>query len=293
MTFKEILELGAETLKEAGIEEYKSDAMLLLEYVFDIDRAKYFLLCFDEADDVKVKEYKEAIAKRSNRIPLQHITGIQNFMGYDFIVSKDVLIPRLDTEVVTETAINAMKSVNSPEILDICTGSGCIAIALTKLVEGAKVTAVDISKAALCIAEENNKKHDAGVTFIESDIFENVPTDSKFDLIISNPPYIKTEVIEGLMSEVKDFEPMLALDGSEDGLKFYRIISKEASNYLKAGGVIVYEIGYDQGDDVAHLLTENGFKDVEVRKDLAGLDRVVIGRWMPYIITGKDCYGNV
>lgn len=278
MTFKEILEYGVEKLEEAGIEEAKVDAMLLLEYVCDISRTKYLMYAGNQADEDMCTGYKAAIEKRSERIPLQYITGSQDFMGFQFKVDENVLIPRYDTEVVVEEAIKAIKGVENPQILDVCTGSGCIAISLSKLVKGAKVRALDISEGALKVAKENNIDLEASVDFIQSDLFENISSDEKYDLIISNPPYIKTEVIKGLMAEVKNFEPMLALDGAEDGLKFYKKISEEAPGYLKAGGILVYEIGCDQAEEVSELLRQNGFTEIIVKKDLAGLNRAVVAR---------------
>ncbi len=280
MTVKEILDKSIKKLALSDIDEAKVDAMLLMEYVFGINKTKYFMSMNDEADAEKSKVYEALIEKRCRHIPLQYLIGTQDFMGFEFKVNENVLIPRYDTEVVADEAMKAIKSVDNPKILDVCTGSGCIAIALSKLIRDSKVKAIDISKEALNVAQENNSNLGASVEFTESDLFEKLSENEKYDLIISNPPYIKTQVIKGLMSEVKNFEPMLALDGDEDGLKFYRRISNEAPKYMKNGGVLVYEIGHDQAEEVSELLKENGFKDIVVKKDLAGLDRAVIAKYV-------------
>ncbi len=280
MTIKETLEYGINTLNKAGIDEAKVDAMLLLEYIFEINRAKYLMCQTEEACNEKILLYKEVIEKRSLRIPLQYITGTQDFMGYTFKVNENVLIPRYDTEVVVYEAVKSLKGIENPKILDVCTGSGCIAISLAKLIDKATVKALDISTEALSVARENNETLDGGVEFVESDLFDNIDSEYKYDLIISNPPYIRTEVINELMTEVKSHEPLLALDGDEDGLKFYRKISEKAPEYLNKGAMLVYEIGHDQAEDVTYILSQNGFHDIVVKKDLAGLDRVVLARWL-------------
>ena len=195
-------------------------------------------------------------------------------MGLDFKVNEDVLIPRQDTELLVENAITYIKSVKGDvDVLDMCTGSGCIAISIDRLCENAKVTAVDFSGKALVVAKENNALNKANVTFFQSDLFENV--EKQYDVIVSNPPYIKTEEIESLMDEVRIHEPMMALDGDCDGLKFYKKIAKEGRQYLRSNGIIFFEIGYDQGQTVPAILEENGYKDIKVYKDLSGNDRVV------------------
>ena len=195
-------------------------------------------------------------------------------MGLDFKVNEDVLIPRQDTELLVENAITYIKSVKgNVDVLDMCTGSGCIAISIVRLCENAKVTAVDFSEKALVVAKENNALNKADVTFFQSDLFENV--EKQYDVIVSNPPYIKTEEIESLMDEVRIHEPMMALDGDCDGLKFYKKIAKEGRQHLRSNGIIFFEIGYDQGQTVPAILEENGYKDIKVYKDLSGNDRVV------------------
>ena len=185
-----------------------------------------------------------------------------------------MLIPRQDTELLVENAITYIKSVKgNVDVLDMCTGSGCIAISIDRLCENAKVTAVDFSQKALVVAKENNALNKADVTFFQSDLFENV--EKQYDVIVSNPPYIKTEEIESLMDEVRIHEPMMALDGDCDGLKFYKKIAKEGRQHLRSNGIIFFEIGYDQGQTVPAILEENGYKDIKVYKDLSGNDRVV------------------
>lgn len=282
MKYREILLAGEEKLASENIADSKNDAWLLFEHIFQIPRHRYFLLFFDDCEDEKLIEaYFEAIEVRANHIPLQHITKTQDFMGMTFKVNKHVLIPRQDTEVLVEKALSVMKA--GDKVLDMCTGSGCIAISIAKL-KKVDVTAVDISREALNIARENATNLEASnVTFIESNLFEKIKEDStsknckKYDIIVSNPPYIKSLDIEELMVEVKEHEPRLALDGDEDGLKFYRAITKEAKDFLKPGGYLLYEIGCDQGDDLRDIMAENGFTDIEIIKDLAGLDRVCIG----------------
>lgn len=281
MKYREILLAGEEKLASQNIIDSKNDAWLLFEFIFNIPRHKYFMISSDECvDEEHIKEYFDAIDVRAKHIPLQHITKTQDFMGMTFKVNEHVLIPRQDTEVLVEKALSVMK--DGDKVLDMCTGSGCIAISIAKL-KNVDVTAVDISPKALEVARENTKNLGASnVTFIESNLFEKFKEDStskncnKYDIIVSNPPYIKSLDIEDLMVEVKEHEPRLALDGDEDGLRFYRTITEESKDFLKPGGYLIYEIGCDQGDDLRNIMEENGFTDIEVIKDLAGLDRVCI-----------------
>jgi release factor glutamine methyltransferase len=194
-------------------------------------------------------------------------------MGLEFDVSPHVLIPRQDTEILVE---EALKLCEGKKVLDMCTGSGCIIISIAKLGKSAGVAAVDISAEALNVAKGNAAKNEVKVEFIESDLFEKVEGD--YDIIVSNPPYIRTKVMEELMPEVKDHEPVIALDGSKDGLYFYRKITASLKQHLRSGGTILYEIGYDQGEAVRDILKQEGFTDILVKKDLSGLDRVVTAR---------------
>ena len=275
MTLREAYEYGQEQLKKVQIEDAQVDAWYLLEHVTGINRAKYFMdmnrmLCKEE----KTK-YCECVAARARHIPLQHITGVQEFMGLEFCVNKHVLVPRQDTEVLVEAVLAVLKP--GMRVLDMCTGSGCILISLLKLCgfDDASGVGVDISEEALKVAHENAEKLGVDARLVHSDLFSNVT--GQYDLIVSNPPYIRTAVIEELKEEVKFHDPFLALDGKEDGLYFYRKIIEEASKYMNANGRLYFEIGHDQGEDVSRLMKEAGFDDVTVKKDLAGLDRVVFG----------------
>ena len=223
------------------------------------------------------KEQKEAyetvLKKRAEHIPLQHITGEQEFMGLPFLVNADVLIPRQDTEILVEEALKKAKP--GMKILDLCTGSGCIIISMLKYRPDLYGTASDLSAAALRVAEKNAKINKVTPVFVQGDLFE--PVEGAFDMIISNPPYIPTAEIEKLMPEVRKYEPFLALDGKEDGLAFYKRIIEEGYSYLNPGGYLLFEIGYDQGKEVSVRMEQAGYQGVKVIKDLAGLDRVVRG----------------
>lgn len=273
MTLKEAYEYGQKRLAIAGIDDAVLDAWYLLEHITGISRAIYFLRMNEEMNGQMEVQYKEYLETRANHIPLQHITGVQEFMGIEFNVNEHVLVPRQDTEVLVEEALKVLKS--GMEVLDMCTGSGCIILSLMKFAKEISGTAVDISEEALKVAKSNADKLEATVEFIQSDLFENV--NGAYDVIISNPPYIRTSVIDELKDEVKFHDPLLALDGKEDGLFFYRKIIKESLNYLKPNGRLYFEIGHDQGEEVKKLMEEAGFVEVVVKKDLAGLDRVVYG----------------
>ncbi len=275
MTLQMAFEFGCNALESADIEDAKVDAWLLLEYVTGVTRAQYYMDMQREISAEQEEAYRACIDKRVSRIPLQHITGVQEFMGMEFCVNEHVLIPRQDTEVLVEHVLDTLQC--DMRILDMCTGSGCILISLLKLKEGISGVGVDISKEALCVAKENGRQHGVDAEFIHSDLFENVQGD--FDVIVSNPPYIRTAVIEELQDEVRLHDPRMALDGLADGLYFYRKIVENSPAYLKHGGKLFFEIGHDQGTDVKCLLEAAGFEDVTVKKDLAGLDRVVSGRY--------------
>lgn len=274
MTLQEANKYGEELLQQAGITDATIDAWYLLEYVTGINRAMYFLNMQKQLSEAEMEQYQAYLEQRKNHIPLQHITGVQEFMGMNFAVNEHVLIPRQDTEVLVEEALKVLQP--EMQVLDMCTGSGCIIISLSKMgkIEG---TGVDISVEALDVAKKNNANLDASVTWIQSDLFENV--EERYDMIVSNPPYIRTAVIEALKEEVKFHDPYIALDGKEDGLYFYRKIVEESTKYLKDNGMLYFEIGHDQGQDVKNLMEEAGFSEVLIKKDLAGLDRVVFGRY--------------
>ena len=276
MKLSELYGLFVDTLNKSGFAEAESDSRLIFEYIAGIDRVKLTLEGDRELEPGVEEKLKAALDKRLTHMPVQYITGYQNFMGLEFMVSKDVLIPRMDTETLVEEVLRL--GLSNVRVLDICTGSGCILLSILKYVYGSSGVGVDISDGALGVAKANSEALGIDATFIKSDMFENIPKDERFDIVVSNPPYIRSDVIGTLMSEVKDYEPLLALDGSEDGLKFYRIIADEASEYLNNGGMLFLEIGYDQGAEVSALLSAAGFMDVEVIKDLSGLDRVVSGR---------------
>ena len=242
---KDLIAKASEKLKKAEVTDYVIDSRLLAEYVFHIDYYKLLVHPDMETDAKNAQIYNQLIEKRAAHIPLQHLTGNQEFMGINFKV----------------------------KVLDMCTGSGCIAISIDKLCDNAQVVGADISKKALEIAEINNKENSAGVDFIESDLFENIK--ECFDVIVSNPPYIESEKIEKLMPEVRDFEPRIALDGTKDGLEFYRNICNNLSRYLKEQGAVFFEIGYNQGRSVSKILNEQGFEKVKIIKDYSQNDRVV------------------
>lgn len=288
-TYKEVLEDGIQLLETAAIEEARLDAWLLLEYTADITRAWYYAHMDDGLDAKTEERYRTLCTKRAQHIPLQHITGCAYFMGYEFCVDERVLVPRQDTEVLVEEAISRMRNLEKPQILDMCTGSGCILLSLLLELPQALGTGVDVSEGALCVAKENRKRLglEQRAELIQSDLFsadyfqKNSGNDHmEYDMLISNPPYIRTEDIEGLMEEVRFHDPVLALDGKENGLYFYEKITEQAGTYLKPGGWLMYEIGCDQGMDVSEIMKKNGFEQIEIKKDLAGLDRVVTGRKM-------------
>ena len=350
----DVLNYGKKILKNAGIVEADLDAWYLFGQIFGISRAQYFLCareniagntaqkmaaqeqtgnslesknaldCVELWLKEKLSAYENTLEKRASRIPLQQILGQQEFMGLTFFVNEHVLIPRQDTETLVELVLNEQKDKNV-SILDMCTGSGCIAVSLKKLGGYACVEGADISEEALKVAKRNteeilensdvnsdavssrteqiqncmnltnnqNKQNNsaerkiseasklsqAGVTFRRSDMFSNFPETEQFDVIVSNPPYIPSAVIEELEPEVRDHEPRGALDGTADGLYFYRILAEECAKHLTPGGHVYFEIGYDQGMAVKELLDNHGFKDTRVIQDLTGKDRVVCGAW--------------
>lgn len=277
-TIKELLQIGELRLENACIADAKLDAWYLMEYCFHMSRVSFLLDKDKPVSEEKEMEYLALVEKRESHIPLQHITGEQEFMGYPFFVNENVLIPRQDTESLVEEVI---PYAFNKSVLDICTGSGCILISLSKEVQLKKGIGVDISEKALEVAKKNAVRNESDVTFIQSDLFENVATiakEEKFDIIVSNPPYIESEEVDRLMPEVLLHEPRLALDGMEDGLYFYRKIIEQSKEYLVEGGRIFFEIGYNQGEAVSKLLEEAGYSEIQVKKDLAQLDRVVSGK---------------
>ncbi len=276
MTLKEALTFGKDLLKQTGIEEYETDAWLLLEGACKCTRNDYYLRGEKPLTKEQEALWKDYLEKRVKRIPVQHILGVQDFMGLTFQVTPDVLCPRQDTEVLVEEALKYLKPGN--RILDLCTGSGCILISLLKYAKDCTGTGADLSEKALKVAEENAENLNIECTLIHSDLFEKI--EGRFDMIVSNPPYIATKEIDALMPEVRDMEPRMALDGKEDGLFFYREIVREAHRYLNPEGWLLFEIGYDQGQAVSEMMKSAGFAGIKVIKDLAGLDRVVKGKLM-------------
>lgn len=275
MTYRELFEYGKKQLEDAGIEEAALDARLLLEYICHTDRNALLVHGDSVRSNLEEQFYRMVIEKRAQRIPLQHITGQQEFMGLTFKVNEHVLIPRQDTEILVEEAMRYLS--DGMRILDICTGSGCILLSLLKYSNECEGLGVDISDDALAVARENAQNLGLETEFRHSDLLEKV--EGKFDMIVSNPPYIETTVIDTLMPEVREHEPMLALDGREDGLYFYRRIVEQCTSYMTRGARLFFEIGYDQGETVKDMMIHKGFCEVEIIKDYAGLDRVVAGCW--------------
>lgn len=283
-TYKNLYEWGVQQLKQAEIPEAELDARLLLESVCKTDRNTLLVHGQREVSPEEYECYVNYIEERKTRRPLQYITGEQEFMGLPFLVNENVLIPRQDTEILVEEAMRRLH--DGMHILDMCTGSGCILLSLLYYSNDCSGLGVDISDKALQTARQNAEhirtlKKEIDVTFIQSNLFENLADNEEyagaFEMIVSNPPYIQSHVIDTLMPEVGQYEPRLALDGKEDGLYFYRLIIEQAGKYLAGGGELFFEIGCDQGDDVKKMMEETGYKEVEVIKDFAGLDRVVCG----------------
>lgn len=274
MQYQEIYRQGVTALQEAGIEEAALDARLLLEEVCGTDRTALHAHGERELAGDEESAFLEKIEGRAKRIPLQHILGRTEFMGLTFEVNEDVLCPRPDTEILVEEALKHLH--DGMRILDIGTGSGCILLSLLRYSNDCLGVGVDISDGALQLAKRNAKR--LGIEqadFVKGSLFQEVT--GEFEVIVSNPPYIKSEEIERLMPEVRDHEPRIALDGGADGLFFYREITRQAKHHLPGGGMLFYEIGYDQGKAVQDIMEENGFRDVRIVRDFSGLDRVVWG----------------
>lgn len=273
MTVRELLQEGERQLQAAGNPEAKVDAWFLLEFVAGMSKQEYFLRMQEAVEDEVITSYYQALEQRVEHVPLQYIIGCQEFMGLNFLVNPSVLIPRQDTETLVEQTLSVIRPGDA--ILDMCTGSGCILISLLKMKEGCTGVGVDISAQAIETARENAKMNEVDATWICSDLFTEVS--GKFNVIVSNPPYIATSVIETLMPEVVRFEPYGALDGHEDGLFFYRKLVEQSEKYLTDRGYLLFEIGYDQGEAVADLMKQAGYKDVTIVKDYCENDRVVMG----------------
>ncbi len=286
MTLYDLLNEGSAILLQAGDTDGENDAKLLLFEAFHLDLVHFLMdrlrpLAENDAQvQTQIQNYRAMTEKRASRVPLQQILGSQEFMGLDFFVNEHVLIPRQDTETLVELVL-AEQQGPEKKLLDVCTGSGCIAISLAVKGGYESVTATDLSEEALKVAEKNAEAHHTKIAFYQGDLFGALPQEAAgtFDIITSNPPYIPTAVIATLEPEVREHEPMMALDGTEDGLLYYRRIAAEAGSWLRPGGAIYLEIGYDQGEAVSGLLRDAGFTGVRVVKDLPGKDRVVCGTW--------------
>lgn len=272
MTYREVFAWGEQILKEADIADAKIDAWRLFAMACRIDHTYYYMHMEEEMGAEQRNEFEGLLRKRAEHVPLQYITGEQEFMGLTFHVNSNVLIPRQDTETLVEAALKVVQP--GMKVLDMCTGSGCILISIMKNAHGISGYGYDISKQAVIVAKENAKLNDVTAVFERSNLFEDVVKE-KFDMIVSNPPYIPSDEIATLMPEVAQFEPQQALDGKEDGLYFYRKIIAGCRDYLAENGSIFFEIGYNQGDAVSAMLKEAGFANVSVIKDLAGNDRVI------------------
>ena len=271
MTYRELYESGVNCLEENNCKEAVLDARLLLEFICHTNRNDLLAHGDREVSEPDVKQYEAFIRRRATGEPIQYITGEQDFMGLTFKTHESTLIPRYDTECLVEEAM--MHLHDGMRILDMCSGSGCILLSLLKYSNDCVGVGAELQSAAVALARENAEKLGIQATFIESDLFGQV--EGKFDIIVSNPPYIESKVIETLDREVREHEPMSALDGGADGLDFYRRIVDEAREYLTRGGMLFFEIGYNQAEAVSELLRLKGYTDIVVKKDLAGLDRVV------------------
>ena len=279
LTYRQMCHNGAAILADAGITDAEYDSFALLEYITGMDRTAYILNGSKSVPEDIAERYDAVIDRRSSHIPLQHITGQAWFYGRGFNVNSDVLVPRQDTEVLVSEALKVINAKDS--VLDMCTGSGCIIITLALEKKLGRALGADISEAALKVASDNREKLGADdVTFVKSNIFSdiNVNDAELFDVIVSNPPYIATGEIETLTEEVRIHDPYIALDGLDDGLHFYREITQQSMNYIKSGGWLLYEIGCTQAHDVSDIMSEYGYSNIKVIKDLAGLDRVVMGQ---------------
>ena len=276
MKYRDAYEYGKTTLEKASVPSFATDARLLLEFCCKTETSMLFSHPDYKLSDREKDEYKHSIELRAQRIPLQHITKQQEFMGLNFVVNQDVLIPRQDTEFVVEQCLESVEQ--GMNILDMCTGSGCIILSLLHYTKDCSGVGADISTKALDVARKNASIcREENVKFIQSDLFEKLPNHEKYDIIISNPPYIETTEISKLESEVMNHDPFIALDGKEDGLYFYRKIIAIAPHYLKEGGKLFLEIGYQQADAIIKLMANAGFENIIRKKDYAGLDRMVTG----------------
>lgn len=277
MNISETLEEANKILEENNIIDSKQKARRLLAFVLNKEKEYLMIHSEEEIDNKIYSAYMNKLERLKNFEPLQYILENQEFMGFDFYVDKNVLIPQPDTEILVQEVIDITQknTLKRPKILDLCTGSGAIAISLAKLIKDSIVYGTDISKEALKIAEDNSISNQANVLFMKSDMFKNIFKDFRFNIIVSNPPYIETKTIETLDKDVQN-EPHLALDGGEDGLKFYREIAENAKDFLEVDGFLALEIGYNQKEKVEEILKNNEYKNIYSLKDLAGNNRVIV-----------------
>ena len=279
MTLSETIKKGMIELKNENIEEPKLKARLLMQYILNESRQYVIVNDMKQLDKAKERQYFKKIKILKKGVPIEHITHQKEFMKLSFFVDKNVLIPRQDTEILVEEVINIAKKNNAKKILDLCTGSGAIAVSLAKYLPQAEITAIDISNEALKIAKKNaiSNNVENQITFISSDMFTNL-NEEKFDIIVSNPPYIKTNIIEKLDTQVQN-EPYIALEGGKDGLDFYKKIINESYQYLKCNGYLCLEIGFDQKIDVIELIENiESFTGTYSKKDLFDNDRIIVTR---------------
>ncbi len=281
LTAHQLVKEGCKTLEDCNKENAKIDSELLALYVLGYTRLELILNYNLEVSRQDQEVYNNYISRRCGGTPLQYITNEQEFMGLPFYVDENVLIPRQDTETLVEILIERGKLKSFKRIIEVGVGSGCISISLAKFLPETKITGIDISQEALKIAQKNAEKNqvESNVEWVYGDLLKDFKSKELVDLIVSNPPYITSEDCSELEEDVREHEPMLALDGGEDGLGFYREITKQAKNYLIKGGMLAYEIGYNQSKDVSQIMKENGFVQIEEIKDLAYKERIVIGIW--------------
>ena len=284
ISYREAVLEAANRLKKCGVDNPQYDSQELLMSVANMNRTVYLLHCEEKMEDNLYAAFGKLVKRRANREPLQHILGYTYFWGRKYLVNENVLIPRQDTEVLVEKALECINT--GDRVLDMCTGSGCIIITLASEKKLSRAVGVDLSKKALEVAKKNAVNLLTDVEWIESDLFQqmdrsiktNIQTNILYDVIVSNPPYIERDIIDTLSDEVRRFDPLMALDGGEDGLVFYRKITEQSVNYLKTGGWLLYEIGSNQSRQVKDIMSANGYEDIRIVKDLAGLCRVVMGR---------------
>ena len=272
----ELLREASQVLREAGVQEARRDAGSLLSSIIGKDRTFLISHAEDPVDDDDVVRFRKAVARRASGEPLQSITGVQDFYGREFRVTRDVLIPRPETELLVEAALKVIASNSTPLICDVGTGSGCIAVTLLCERDDARAIAVDVSEAALAVAAENAERHGVKERIVLriSDCFETI--DSEFDLIVSNPPYVSADALPGLQREVRDHEPLVALSPGGDGLSVIRRLLQDGPAFLKQSGHLIMEIGFDQGERVTDLIDRNAWQLADILPDLQGIPRVVV-----------------